>query len=175
MRSLFKFLVVTMLCSVSARAQNTDSLFLDAAITKLHHAKDYTLQVASLMPEEKYAYKPTAGEMSFGEQLLHMATNMGWLCSSYLSSSENPVTKENKQLRKKEEIIAVLNKTYDHAIKICMQFDVRHLHDAVSFFAGPMNKLQIINLLNDHQTHHRAQLIVYLRLNGIKPPDYKGW
>jgi uncharacterized damage-inducible protein DinB len=38
-----------------------------------------------------------------------------------------------------------------------------------------MNKLQILNLLNDHQTHHRAQLIVYLRINGIKPPDYVGW
>jgi len=30
-------------------------------------------------------------------------------------------------------------------------------------------------LLNDHQTHHRGQLVVYLRLNGIKPPAYIGW
>jgi uncharacterized damage-inducible protein DinB len=38
-----------------------------------------------------------------------------------------------------------------------------------------MNKLQIINLINDHQTHHRAQLLVYLRLKGVKPPEYVGW
>jgi len=24
-------------------------------------------------------------------------------------------------------------------------------------------------------THHRGQLVVYLRLNGILPPNYVGW
>ncbi len=38
-----------------------------------------------------------------------------------------------------------------------------------------MNKLQINNPMQDHQTHHRAQLLNYLRLNGIKPPAYIGW
>lgn len=41
--------------------------------------------------------------------------------------------------------------------------------------AGRMSKLQFINLLNDHQTHHRGQMMVYLRLNGIQPPEYMGW
>ncbi len=175
MKFLFKFLAGVLLYSASARAQTVDSLFLNAAIAKLRHAKEYTLKVAQLMPEGKYAYKPTLNEMSFGEQLLHISANMGWLCSSYLSNSENPVTKESKQVQKKEEIIAVLNTTYDYAINALLQFGVTHLQDSVSFFSGPMNKLQIINLLNDHQTHHRAQMLVYLRLNGIKPPDYVGW
>ncbi len=68
-----------------------------------------------------------------------------------------------------------LSKTYDFALDVLQHFDLARLSDTVSFFAGPMNKLQIINLLNDHQTHHRAQMLVYLRLNGIKPPDYIGW
>ncbi|WP_374662973.1 DinB family protein [Parasegetibacter sp. NRK P23] len=38
-----------------------------------------------------------------------------------------------------------------------------------------MSKLQIINLLSDHQTHHRGQLLVYLRLCGLTPPKYVGW
>ncbi len=175
MKFLAKFLVVTLLHVAPARAQTVDSLFLNAAIAKLQHAKEYTLKVAHLMPEEKYTYKPTAEEMSFGEQLLHISTNMGWLCSSYLSSLENPVTKESKKVQKKAEIMAGLNKTYDYAINVVIQFGVTHLQDTVSFFSGPMNKLQIINLLNDHQTHHRGQLLVYLRLNDIKPPDYVGW
>ena len=49
------------------------------------------------------------------------------------------------------------------------------LEEKVEFFAGPMNKRQILTLLNDHQTHHCGQLIVYLRLKGVKPPDYRGW
>jgi len=165
----------TLLYCTSAGAQNTDSLFLEAAIAKLRHAKNYTLKVANLMPEEKYSYQPSPGEMSFSEQLLHISSNIGWLCSSYLNGSENPITTADIKVKKKEKVIAVVSKTYDYAINVLLRLDKKQIPDTVSFFAGPMNKLQIINLLNDHQTHHRGQLLVYLRLNAIKPPDYVGW
>lgn len=159
----------------SVSAQNADELLLEAAISKLRHSKEYTLNVASLMPEEKFSYRPDTGEMTFGEQLLHISGNMGWLCSSYLNGAENRPSSNAKKTVEKDEIIQVLTKTYDYAINVLERFDKNMLQDTVSFFAGPMNKLQIINLLNDHQTHHRGQLIVYLRLNAIKPPDYIGW
>ena len=158
-----------------ATAQKIDSLFLDAAITKLQNSKEYTLKVANGMPEEKYSFKPVPDEMSFGEQLLHIASNLNWLTSSYITSSKCPITKEATKVKKKEEIIEVLNKTYEYAINALKSFDRSNLADTVSFFAGPKTKLQIINLISDHQTHHRAQIIVYLRLNGIKPPEYVGW
>ncbi|MDR3711244.1 MAG: DinB family protein [Puia sp.] len=160
-------------------AQHGDSLFLSAAITKLRDAREYTLKVAELMPEEKYSYKPVPEEMSFGGQLLHLSENMAWLCSSYLGNTDTktktPFTKADGMLKKKEEIIQVVKSIYDFALETLKLFPPDHLSDTVTFFAGPMNKLQIINLLNDHQTHHRAQMLVYLRLNGIKPPDYTGW
>jgi uncharacterized damage-inducible protein DinB len=148
---------------------------LDAAITKLKNAKAYTLKVAALMPEDKYAFKPTASEMGFGEQLLHLAKNIGWLSSSYLSKAENPVTETDSKLQKKDEIIKVLEKSYNFAIQVLQNFNAADFGDTVKFFAGPMNKLQIINLLNDYQTHHQGQVLVYLRLNNVKPPDYVGW
>ncbi|MEO6721401.1 MAG: DinB family protein [Ferruginibacter sp.] len=159
----------------TATAQKIDSLFLDAAISKLQNSKEYTLKVANGMPEEKYGFKPVPEEMSFGEQLLHIAANLNWLTSSYITSSKSPVTKAATQVQKKEEIIQVLSNTYDFAIGALKSFEATHLADTVSFFAGPKTKLQIINLIGDHQTHHRAQMIVYLRLNGIKPPEYVGW
>lgn len=142
---------------------------------KLKHAKDYTIRVAELMPEGKYTFKPTSDEMSFGEQLLHLSANMKWLSSSYLAKAESPVLKIDTPCAKKECIITNLAKTYDYAITILQKFDPVHLSDTVGFFAGTINKLQVINLLNDHQTHHRAQLLVYLRLNKLKPPEYIGW
>ena len=169
------FVVFFLLFTNAVTAQKTDSLFLDAAITKLQNSKEYTLKVANCMPEEKYGFKPVSGEMSFGEQLLHIAANLGWLTSSYITNVKGPVTKLATPIQKKEEIMQVLNKTYDFTIGALKSFDASHLADTVSFFAGTKTKLQIINLISDHQTHHRAQLIVYLRLNGIKPPEYIGW
>ncbi|GAC1427987.1 MAG: hypothetical protein NVSMB7_04880 [Chitinophagaceae bacterium] len=175
MRFLFAPLVFLVFLNASVKAQNTDSLFITAAIKKLQHSREYTLQTAKLMPEAQYTFRPQSEEINFGEQLLHLSANMGWLCASYLSNSKNPVTKEDSKLLKKEAIISVLDKAYDFALNVLTHFDTKSLADPVTFFAGPMNKLQIINLLNDHQTHHRAQMLVYLRLNGIKPPAYIGW
>lgn len=170
---LFTFLTIQIANTVSS--QSIDNLFLEAAVTKLQNSKEYTLKAAHMMPAEKYAYKPSPDEMSFGEQLLHISANMGWLSTAYLNGKENPVTKADKQMTKKEEIIGILNKSYDYAINTLKAFDKKQLDEKVNFFAGEKNKLQIINLLSDHQTHHRGQLMVYLRLNGIKPPDYTGW
>ncbi|MDE3253496.1 MAG: DinB family protein [Bacteroidota bacterium] len=156
-------------------AQNTSDLFMQASLQKLKNAYRYTLSVAEQMPEDKYGFKPVEAEMNFGAQLLHLSANMGWLCSSYLGGKDNPVTKADAQLTRKTDILAVLKKAYQFAIVTLQQYDPAHLGDSVHFFAGPMTQLQIINLLNDHQTHHRAQMLVYERLNGIKPPDYVGW
>lgn len=175
MKFLFSIFSLILFLNFSAKAQRTDSLFLDAAIQKLEHAKQYTVKMAALMPEDKYSFRATPVEMSFGEQLLHISSNIGWLCSSYLSVTKNPVTKADAKLTQKKDVLMVLNKTYDYAIDVLKHFDPAHLSDTVSFFAGPMNKLQIINLLSDHQSHHQGQIIVYLRLNGIQPPDYVGW
>lgn len=159
-----------------AAAQSTDSLFLRTAYLKLERARDYTLEVARLMPAEKYSFRPTPEEMSFAEQVVHLAANLGWLSSSYLrQGEENPVSKEDFQQWEKEAVLAVVEKTYRYALDALRSLPSQRLDDSVEFFAGPMQTIQIVNLMNDHQTHHRAQLVVYLRLNGIKPPRYVGW
>ena len=174
MKYIFAF-VTLFLTSLSIAAQTVDAVFLKANITKLKNAKAYTLQVADLMPEEKYNYKPSSEEMEFGKQLLHISENLCWLSSSYLTTNKNPITEADGKLTTKQDITIVVTKAYDFAINTLQNLNTKTLADTVKFFAGPMNKLQIIDLIQDHQTHHRAQLLVYLRLNGIKPPAYVGW
>ncbi|GGD26520.1 DinB family protein [Flavobacterium orientale] len=174
MRYLFILLLSVLFCP-SVMGQNHDSLFVASALKKLENSKAYLLQVADMMPADQYAFRPTEEEMRFGDQLLHISSNIGWLCSSYLSDGTNPVSKSDEKLTTKDSIRAVVVRTYDYAIGVLKQFPSDALGDKVSFFAGPLTKLQIINLLSDHQTHHRGQLLVYLRLSGLTPPRYVGW
>lgn len=150
------------------------SAYLEEAQQKLKNAAAYTLEIAESMPEDRFGFRPTAAEMSFQEQLLHIAGNMNWLTSSYLSGK-----KSEKDLKKvsytKAETIAILKEIVENASAALSQLAVAQLEEKVEFFAGPMTKRQILTLLNDHHTHHRGQLIVYLRLNDIKPPKYLGW
>ncbi len=172
-RSAFCFLVTVTALPFFCTAQTNDSL-LDQMAVKWKNAKNYTLKIAELMPEEKYNFKPVSSEMSFGEQLLHISKNMNWLSSAYLFGTKNNDSSNAARLTK-NQIIKILSTSYDSALVVHYRLSSKQLNEKVPFFAGPMSRSQILTLMHDHQTHHGGQLIVYLRLNGIKPPDYIGW
>ncbi|GAC1709173.1 MAG: hypothetical protein NVS9B7_27640 [Flavisolibacter sp.] len=74
----------------------------------------------------------------------------------------------------KVDVIKSLRNAYDEGLK-AHNISSDQLNEIVNFFAGPKTKRQILILMHDHQAHHVGQLIVYLRLKGIKPPEYIGW
>jgi uncharacterized damage-inducible protein DinB len=154
-------------------AQNSSDSLLAQLSRKWANAKEYALKMAELMPEKYYDFKPVPEEMSFKQQLLHIADNMEWLSSSYLF-----VPKKNKidtTVKGKAAVIKIVSDAYDMGMMAHKNLSAKQLDEVVPFFAGPMKRRQILILMHDHQTHHLGQLIVYLRLKGIKPPDYIGW
>ncbi len=168
------FTLVIILCAVyTATAQSTDSLQVQLA-RKWIHSKAYALTIAELMPEEEYDFKASPEEMTFREQLLHIADNINWLSSTYLLLDEAQ-KRETKAKLSKAEILEIVGSAYDHGLKGHMEIHDRQLDEKVKFFSGPMTRRQILILMHDHQTHHLGQIIVYLRVKGIKPPDYIGW
>ena len=69
-------------------------------------------------------------------------------------------------------MIATIDKTFDETIKLIKQFDTTHLDDELDYFGLNRTKRQFFLLLADHITHHRGQMLVYMRLNGLVPPRY---
>lgn len=169
------FIGIWLFIAPSLLAQDNNRMFIHDFTGKWGNAKAYTLKFAEAMPDSDYDFKPVPEEMSFGEQLVHIAKNMAWLASTYLKGEKNPFDKLTAKGKSKEEIIDLLNKSFDYVDSIVVSFDPAHLNDTVKFFAGPLTKRRIFFLLTDHVTHHRGQLVVYLRLKGIKPPEYVGW
>lgn len=163
-------LVLTLLVSLLANAQDTP---ITAFLEKWENSKNYLVEMAELMPEDAYDYKPTERQKTFREQLIHIKQNMDWLSTTYFSV-EKKKTKE-ATLTTKADIIAALKASFTQTATMVKTAKESDLKDIVEFFAGPKTKLQILNLLQDHVTHHRGQLIVYLNLNNIEPPRYRGW
>lgn len=154
----------------STHAQQTTAK--SAFFKKWENSKEYLITIAEAMPEQDYNFKPTERQMSFKEQLLHIQNNMEWLSSTYFRGEKTESTPENIS---KQELIESLTVSFNAVAKAVSETPERELEDTVDFFAGPKSKLQILNLLQDHLTHHRGQLIVYLNLKNIEPPKYVGW
>ena len=171
MRKITLLLLFIIMANSNLTAQND---VISAFLLKWENSKNYLLEIAESMPEASYNFKPSERQMSFNEQLLHIRSNMVWLSETYFvdadfkkSEKVNPTTKS--------EIINELTIAFDKVSEIIKTTDLNALETEVEFFAGPKTKLQILNLLQDHVTHHRGQLIVYLNLNTIEPPKYRGW
>ena len=126
------------------------------------------------MPEDHYGYTPTPVEMTYREQLKHMAGNMVWLSSSYLNGSKTHID-PTKAGNTKKEIVAMLEKALAYASATIDGLTEKELNTSVDFFAGQMTKRRILMLMTDHLTHHRGQLVVYLRMKNVEPPKYVGW
>ncbi len=174
-----KYLLLLPLLGLSLTAfAQSEAAHLKELQQKWTNAKAYTMALAESMPAEKYDFRPVEGEMSFAEQLTHLSSNMVWLCSDYLTTTKPPRSRQEIEAdskKSKAEILKGLEESLDYASATLKGFDPKQLNETVKFFSGPLTKRQIINLMNDHLTHHRAQAIVYLRLNGVLPPKYVGW
>jgi uncharacterized damage-inducible protein DinB len=150
--------------------------FIEEYLERLENSKKYLLLVAESMPEEKYKYRPTPESMSFAENLMHIGWAMDWHSQSLLGGREARDWDTDTELKvdnkSKNEMLSTIEKTFDETIKFIREYDVNKLEEGLDYFGLTRTKRQVLMLMADHITHHRGQMLVYLRLNALQPPRY---
>ncbi|MDO1445469.1 DinB family protein [Rhodocytophaga aerolata] len=151
----------------------TDSFLRDFA-ERWETSRQYMLTVAEAMPESAYTFKPTPEEMTFAQQLMHIAVIIDWHAFSKADGQEyKPRWDEFKaEGRSKKELLDIVNREFARTTTLLASFDPAKLDETGSYDKFTRTRRQFLLLLADHVTHHRAQLLVYLRLKGITPPKY---
>lgn len=142
---------------------------------KWQNAEDYTLEIIDLMPDSLVDFQPTEDTRTFQNQVLHMTRNMTWLGHDFLGNEATFPHQLKDTTYSKTVLRQIAKEGFEYLRESAKMQTTESLETVVEFFAGPMTRRQILTLSNDHLTHHRGQIIVYLRLNGIKPPRYRGW
>lgn len=167
-------IIISVFCFAFIQLASAQDAFIEDFLKKWSNAADYTIEFAEAMPADAYDFKPTEVQMTFGKQLVHIAGNMLWLSQAYLDTDDIDINIDHPP-HEKEALINLLKRSFSYAERAVKQLDPTTLNEVVDFPAEPLTKRQIILLLTDHVTHHRGQLVVYLRLNDIEPPRYRGW
>jgi uncharacterized damage-inducible protein DinB len=155
-------------------------------LTDWQRAKAYTQEYLNAMPADKYTFRPVDSVRSFAEQMLHFAQSNAGLVSIGTGSRTvalqpfiNPNFAKSPTLQNKDSVIYYVNTSYDIATEAIKNFDFSKLSESVSWNlpAGKRTATRLAWLLKafEHQTHHRGQCTVYLRLVGIQPPAEKLW
>lgn len=136
-------------------------------------AQGLAVAVAEAMPAADYSFKPVPEEMSFGEQMMHIAeANYGYC--AFLTDAKSPFVELAKDAKiEKAETIKQLTGSFDYcsaAFSKISEADLDTVHGTGDHKFVARDVMLGVMI---HMVHHRGQAEVYLRLKGIKPPDYK--
>jgi uncharacterized damage-inducible protein DinB len=140
-------------------------------------SKQFTIDVADAMPAEFYGFKPNPDEMTFGEQMLHIAVSNVYRFQQITGMQPPFAVDLSKPLNPdKANVLKVLGQSFDYVIEALPRITPEQLQRTwhIPSWKGrndPDGRAMILNMFV-HTAHHRAQCDVYLRAKGIKPPDY---
>ncbi len=170
MTSRVKLLIPAALAFLLAAPTVVASSETQALANHWKTSKQYTLDIANQMPAEDYNFKPNPEEMSFGEQMAHLAQANAYFLS-LLSGGKSPIDKPASY--DKATVLALLTKSFDYSISAIERATPAQLSKSYKTPDGTMTGIGMIYFAMDHTTHHRAQCVVYLRCKGIKPAEYR--
>ena len=161
------------LLAVSAPGQaQTDQVSLQAELLKdWIGLKDTMHQIAAEMPADKYGFKPTDAQQTFGERVVHVAGANVYFLSLLGGTAAKPAI--DTKATGKDAALKALDDSFDYGAAILKEQTDRTLLQSVPSapkFMGPSSRARIVAFLAGHTWDIYGQLAVYLRLNGRVPP-----
>ena len=132
--------------------------------------KDMMLKIADAMPEDRFGYKSTPAQRSYGEQIMHVAVVNADLLK-VIGGTATPPAFTADSAKTKAEILQALAESYDYGIALLNeQTDATFGQTINAAFLGPSTRSRMFWFLLGHSMDVYGQMVVYLRLNGIVPP-----
>jgi uncharacterized damage-inducible protein DinB len=127
--------------------------------------------IVDAMPEDKFGFKPTPAQQTFGERVLHVVTtDLGILQAL---GGKTPVPMVNTKAATKAELLGALKQSFDYGEAVIKEFTDQQWVERVAPppFMGPSaSRARIIYFDMQHSNDMYGQFVVYLRLNGGTPP-----
>jgi uncharacterized damage-inducible protein DinB len=154
-----------------AAAQSTP--VADAFRKGEQRAARHLVAAAEEMPADKYGYKPTPPQMSFGDVIEHLAQGNDYLCGQ-IAGAAAPKRTEVKPAAGKEKLVARLKETFAFCESSLAKLNDSDLSGKVKLF-GPRDftRAEAMFITVDDWADHYSQLANYLRLNRLVPPTAK--
>jgi len=164
---------LVVLFAIAAPSTRTTSNPTSDALRKVaaHHGVAI-LAAAKLMPAERYGYRPTPAQRSFGELAVHIVSDARVTCSAIAGTRVEPQQKL-AATDPKEKLVAALQTAIERCDSAMAQVTDARLADTVTYYDEPALRVQALVGIADDWADHYAQQAIYLRLNGILPPTAK--
>jgi len=176
--AIVALLSCTLLSFVETKAQSgipADTI-KNIMIKDWERAKAYTQDYLKAMPADKYTFKANDSIRTFAQQMLHIVQGTMFIVATGMG--EKPMNFGNLEQRASaqtaDSVMYYVNQSYDFAIRSVKALTPASMMQTASVTMGQTlteTRMNWINKAFEHQTHHRGQTTIYLRMAGVRPPN----
>ena len=158
---------------ITAQTMNEEDI-RSQFIKDWERAKAYTIDYLNTMPADKYSFKATDSIRSFARQMLHLAqSNVNIL--AFLAKEPNiigdRILEDSKNAQTKDSVMHYVIASYDLAITCLKKMKFTSLNEKIKLYNWEETKYAWLLKAFEHQTHHRGQTTIYIRMAGLTPPQ----
>ena len=159
----------------SAWANTNPEAEKEALIADWERAKEFTLEYIDAMTEEGFFKSPVEGIRNFAQQMLHLADGNAGIVAlgTGVPGPFQGRSEQDKSLDTKAKVREAVVKSYDYVIEALKGMDMSTADEGAEGFGMTFPRIEWIKKAFEHQTHHRGQATIYLRMQGITPPAEK--
>jgi uncharacterized damage-inducible protein DinB len=153
-------------------ALTASGTFISDFVHRWQNGLPYSLKVLDKMPETLFDYRPTPKQMSFGKQYTHAAYWNTFFIGMIVGQKPLPEPTEIT----KSAIRDYYTACHNHCTALIQGLTDQQLDGTGYGDNGYWQKHSGRDLLLRafmHVAHHRAETLVYLRLNDIEPPFFE--
>jgi uncharacterized damage-inducible protein DinB len=131
-----------------------------------------TVAAVEAMPADKFSYKPSADQMTFGHLVVHMGEANYFLCSR-AADVPAPKVDEVKDTDSKDKLVAALKASFDFCSDALAKMDDSKLGETTEAMGQQVSRARMALGIVSNWADHYAEASMYLRQNGILPPTAK--
>lgn len=166
-------LVCALVLSAVAFSQQTKTSVSDVLREMLNGRERNTVAAFEAMPADKYDYKPTADQMTFGHLAAHIAEANNYFCAN-VGDVPEPKVEELKGTEGKEKLVAAMKASFQFCHEALAKAEDSKMSGDIKWFDGKSRaRTWAFVALPSSWADHYAEAAMYLRLNGIVPPSAK--
>jgi uncharacterized damage-inducible protein DinB len=143
----------------------------DALHQMLGGREKNTVAAFEEMPADKFDYKPTPDQMTFGHLAGHIVESNYYFCANVAAVPE-PKIEELKGTEGKEKLVAAVKASFEFCHTALASADDSKMKDDITWFDGkPRARAWAFLGLAASWADHYGMAAMYLRQNGLTPPS----
>lgn len=149
---------------------------MDGFLKHFNNVRQRTRRVADCIPPERIEWAPRDDMFTLGDLVRHIAVTERYIWAESVRNRPSRYTSHGRDLAEgKENVIALLDRMHAESVELFRSLPADAMNAPCTTPAGvPLATWKWLQMMTEHEIHHRGQLYTSLGCLGVRTPSLYG-